>query len=149
MEELLEVSPEALESDAELSVHLKGCSRCRKSLENARLAGSLLSVAGIPEVPSTEAFVTRVMARVREADAQAARPTVWATLEPLASRFTIVAAMVLLALSVFLGEFSPALRQIEMSSISEVTADWPEPPAQPATQDEVLMSLSEAETSGI
>ena len=50
-----------------------------------------------------------------------------------------------LALSVFLVEFAPALRQPDMGSGAEIAVDWPEPPAQPATQDEVLMSLAEAE----
>jgi len=52
--------------------------------------------------------------------------------------------VVLLALCVFLGEFAPALRQPEFmptTTAIEVTGDWPEPPAQPATQDEILMSV--------
>ncbi len=54
----------------------------------------------------------------------------------------MVAAVVLLALCVFLGEFAPALRQPELASATaatEISGDWPEPPAQPATQDEILM----------
>ena len=100
------------------------------------------------EVQPSEAFVTRVMASVRAAEArESAAAAAWRPLEVLASRFALVAAVVLLALSVFLGEFSPALRRSEVATAetaattTEVTGDWPEPPALPATQDEVLMSL--------
>lgn len=144
MEDHLDASPEALESDLELAAHLRRCGRCRESLAAAQLAGTLLSAAEAPE-PS-EAFVTRVMAAIREEQARLATPAaVWRLLEGLASRFAVVAAVALLALSVFLGEFAPALRQPQTGGATEITADWPEPPAQPATQDEVLMSLSETE----
>jgi hypothetical protein len=71
----------------------------------------------------------------------------WRPLEALASRFSLVASVVLLALSVFIGEVSPSLRRADVvptpTSSVEMTSDWPEPPAQPvpATQDEVLLSL--------
>jgi len=146
MEDHLDASPEALESDLELAAHLRRCGRCRESFAAAQLAGTLLSVAEAPEVQPSEAFVTRVMAAIREEQARLATPAAaWRLLEGLASRFALVAAVALLALSVFLGEFAPALRQPEAGGATEITADWPEPPAQPATQDEVLMSLSETE----
>jgi hypothetical protein len=86
------------------------------------------------------------MASIREQEALGSVPAeVWRPVEALASRFALVASVALLALSVFLGEFSPALRQTEAVSTgavaTEIMSDWPEPPAQPATQDEVLMSL--------
>jgi hypothetical protein len=146
MEEYLEASPEIAELDPELRDHLGRCERCRESFEAAEKAGALLALAGRPAWQPSEAFVTRVMATIRDEQARRATPaTGWHLLEPLASRFAVVAAVVLLALSVFLGEFSPALRQLEEGSTIGVTADWPEPPAPPATQDEVLMSLSEME----
>jgi hypothetical protein len=147
MEDCVGAEPQAAESDVELAAHLRECSKCREAFAAAQLSGRLFAGVEEPEVQPTEAFVTRVMASVREAEATLSAPAaVWRPLEALASRFALVAAVVLLALSVFLGEFSPALRQAEVvstgpASTAEVTSDWPEPPAQPATQDEVLMSL--------
>ncbi len=148
MEDRLGSSPVAAESDPELAAHLRECRGCREALAAAELSGRLFAEVETVDVQPSEAFVTRVMASVREAEARLSGPAaVWRPLEALASRFALVAAMVLLALSVFLGEFSPALRQVETVSggaagaTAEVTSDWPEPPAQPATQDEVLMSL--------
>lgn len=145
MEDHLGAAPQAVESDLELTAHLRGCARCREAFAAAQLSGRLFS-AEEPEVQPSEAFVTRVMATIREEQARLLAPaTAWRPLEAMASRFALVAAVVLLALSVFLGEFSPALRQPDMSATTEVTGDWPEPPVQPATQDEVLMSLAEME----
>ena len=153
MEDHVGSAPEAIESDIELAGHLRQCDRCRESFAAAQLSERLFSAVDVPEVQPTEAFVTRVMASIREQEAQmAASSAVWHPLEVLASRFALVAAVVLLALSVFLGEFSPAFRQSETAATptqsevvgapaTEMSSDWPEPPAQPATQDEVLMSL--------
>ena len=144
MEDHLGSAPEAVESDRELAAHRRQCASCRESFAAAQLSGRLFSVAEEPEMRPSEAFVTRVMASVREEQARLLGPAaVWRPLEALASRFALVAAVVLLALSVFLGEFAPALRQPEFAATTEITGDWPEPPAQPATQDEVLMSLVE------
>jgi predicted anti-sigma-YlaC factor YlaD len=142
------------ESDPELAAHLTECSPCREAFAAAELSARLFSEGAMPPVPSDEAFVTRVMATIRQHDAMDAAPAaVWRLLESFASRFALVASIALLALSVFLGEVSPALRQTETvatgvigTAIStEVTGDWPEPPAQPATQDEVLLSLVDAD----
>ena len=143
MEDHLGSAPEAMESDVELAAHLRECGRCRESFASAQLSSRLFS-AEEPEVQPSEAFVTRVMASIREEQGRLLAPVaVWHPLEALASRFAVVAAVVLLALSVFLGEFAPALRQPDFAATTEITGDWPEPPAQPATQDEVLMSLVE------
>jgi hypothetical protein len=151
MEDLVGAPPEAVDSDAELSAHLRQCSRCREGFAAAELSRRLFAspVEELSVQPS-EAFVTRVMASVREQESRLlAAGAIWRPLEALASRFSLVAAVALLALSVFVGEFSPALRRPEVSSTAtatpsraEVTNDWPEPPAVPATQDEVLMSLA-------
>jgi hypothetical protein len=153
MEDYLGAAPGAAESDAELSAHLRQCGRCREAFAAAQLSDRLFAEAGTPEMQPSEALVTRVMASVRAEEARLSAPaTVWHPLEVLASRFALVAAVALLALSVFLGEFAPALRQPQMVSSNgtnttntEITGDWPEPPAQPATQDEVLMSLVDAD----
>jgi predicted anti-sigma-YlaC factor YlaD len=146
MEDYVGVAPQAVESDPELATHLQKCGNCREAFAAAEFSGRLFSAAGESEVRPSEAFVTRVMASIREQEVPGSAPAqVWRPLEALASRFALVASVALLALSVFLGEFSPALRQTEVVSTGaatvEITSDWPEPPAQPATQDEVLMSL--------
>jgi predicted anti-sigma-YlaC factor YlaD len=153
MEDHMGSAPEAIASDIELDAHLRQCGRCRDAFAAAHLSGRLFSSVEAPAVQPTEAFVTRVMASIRQEEAQMTTSSaVWRPLEVLASRFALVAAVVLLALSVFLGEFAPALRQSETAATApqsevvgtpatEISSDWPEPPAQPATQDEVLMSL--------
>jgi predicted anti-sigma-YlaC factor YlaD len=146
MEDHLGVAPEAVESDPELTAHLRECAQCRESFAAAQLSGRLFFSAEEPEVQPSEAFVTRVMAAIHQEQARLLAPAaVWRPLEVLASRFALVAAVVLLALSVFLGEFAPALRQPDVGATTEIAGDWPEPPTPPATQDEVLMSLAEAE----
>lgn len=146
LEDCVGAAPQAAEADPLLAAHLRECSTCRQAFAAAELSGRLFSEAQAPEVRASEAFVTRVMASIREAEAlRLSTAPVWSSLEALASRFALVASLALLALSVFLGEFSPALRQPEavstVTATTEISSDWPEPPAQPATQDEVLMSL--------
>jgi predicted anti-sigma-YlaC factor YlaD len=150
MEDCLGAGPQALESDPELSAHLRTCGNCREALAAAEMSGRLLACVEQPDLQPSEAFVTRVMASVRAAEA-VQQAAVWRPLEVMASRFALVASVALLALSVFLGEFSPALRQpavVVTGSVTngtEITNDWPEPPASPATKDEVLMSLVEVD----
>ena len=146
MEDCLGAAPIAIEPDPELAAHLRGCGKCREAFTAAERSARLFAGVEKPDVQPSEAFVTRVMASIREAEANLSAPAaVWRPLEVLASRFALVSAVVLLALSVFLGEFSAALRQPDVvtstTTGAEVSSDWPEPPAQPATQDEVLMSL--------
>jgi hypothetical protein len=156
MEDCLGAAAVALEPDPELAAHLRACDKCHAAFAAAELSARLFEGIEEPAVQPSDVFVTRVMASVREAEASLSAPAaVWRPLEALASRFALVSAVALLALSVFLGEFSPALRQAEVANTSEVvtstttgvemTSDWPEPPAQPATQDEVLMSLVDAD----
>jgi hypothetical protein len=99
--------------------------------------------ARYPEHAVSGAFVTRVMASIREA-AEAAPSAIWRPLELLASRMALVAAVVLLALSVYLREFAPARGTVALNAPAEVGAVMPEPPAQPADADEVLMSLADS-----
>jgi hypothetical protein len=150
MEDLVGTGPEALESDPALAAHLRECERCRRAMASADSSRRLFVNLGSPAVPASEFFVTRVMASIDEQESLASLPSpLWRPLEVLASRFALVAAVVLLALSVFLGEFSPSLRRVDIGSSGtsspEVVGAWPEPPSQPVTQDEVLMSLVETD----
>jgi hypothetical protein len=125
-----------------LDRHLQGCADCRRALSDALLASKLMRHASYPENASSPAFVARVMASIREAT-QAAPSAIWRPLELLASRMALVAAMVLLLLSLYLREFAPARGAVPVNAQAEIGAGLPEPPDQPADADEVLISLSD------
>jgi hypothetical protein len=151
MEDLVGADAAVAQADAGLAAHLHECEKCRRAMGAAESSTRLFASLATPVVPASEFFVTRVMASIEDQESLASLPSpIWRPLEVLASRFALVAAVVLLALSVFLGEFSPTLRRVDVGSAStsgpEITGTWPEPPAQPVTQDEVLMSLVETDT---
>ena len=131
--------------DPELQAHLSQCERCSMTVEDSRLAGSLLREALEPASEPTQAFLSNVMARIHRKEAQIKSPAAfWAPLEFLASRLSLTAAVVLLALSVYLFEFAPH-RNITIGSIrTELNAsDFPQPPADPVSNEEVLQSVLE------
>ncbi len=131
--------------DSELENHIAGCQDCRAVLEDARLAGTLLREAWEPASEPGQAFLANVMARIRHEETQAkSLAAFWAPLEFLASRVSLTAAVVLLALSVYLVEFAPH-RTVTIGSIrTELSAsDFPQPPSEPVSNDEVLLSLAE------
>jgi hypothetical protein len=129
-------------SNSSLERHLQGCADCRDALNDARIAGKLMRHAAYPVNAASPAFVTRVMASIREAT-QAAPNAIWRPLELLASRMAFAAAVLLLALSVYLREFAPARGAVAVNAPAEIGSALPEPPAQPADADEVLMSLAD------
>jgi hypothetical protein len=141
LEDILLRDPVTVEPGSRLESHLQGCVGCRQALNDGLTASKLMRHARYPEHASSPAFVTRVMASIREA-AQAAPNAIWRPLELLASRMALVAAVVLLALSVYLREFAPA-RTVAVNAPAEIGAGLPEPPGQPADADEVLMSLAD------
>lgn len=142
IEEVLREGEAYVAPNSALDRHLRGCADCRQALSDALLASKLMLHARYPENASSPAFVTRVMASIREAT-QAAPSAIWRPLELLASRMALIAAMALLALSVYLREFAPARGTVAVNSPVEIGAGMPEPPAQPADADEVLISLSD------
>lgn len=144
LEDVLREGEARVAPNSALDRHLQACADCRNALEDALIAGKLMRHARDPENACSPAFVTRVMASIREAT-QPVPNTIWRPLELLASRMALAAALVLLALSVYLREITPA-RTIAVNAAAEVGAILPEPPAQPANADEVLMSL--ADTGG-
>jgi predicted anti-sigma-YlaC factor YlaD len=150
MEDCLMDGAARAEADAELAAHLRQCAGCREAFDAALLASKIVrNACEIPAPPSeapSGAFVTRVMAAIQEEQARlAASGAIWRPIELLASRFALAAAVMLLALSVYLVEFAPPFQMPAASSQTEIGASMPEPPAQPANQDEVLMSLAEPE----
>jgi hypothetical protein len=131
--------------DPELQAHLAQCERCAMTLEDARFASSLLRESMEPSSAPTQAFLANVMARIREEENQVRSPaSFWAPLEFLASRVSMTAAVVLLALSVYLIEFAPH-RNLTLGVIrTELSAsDFPQPPSDPVSNEEVLQSLAE------
>ena len=132
-------------ADLELDEHLTRCEDCRAALEDSRLASSLLRGAWEPASEASQAFVANVMARIHREEERAKSPAAfWAPLEFLASRLSLTAAVVLLALSVYLVEFAPS-RTVTLGSIrTELSAnDFPQPPVDPVSNEEVLQSLAE------
>jgi hypothetical protein len=132
--------------DPEFGDHLVQCAHCREALEDSRLAGNLLRDAWEPAAPASRAFVAGVMSRIREDEARAKAPgAFWAPFELLASRLSLTAAVLLLAISVYLARFAPPRRAVSFTPArTELTAaDLPQPPGDPVSNDEILVSLSE------
>ena len=131
--------------DTELESHIAQCQNCHVALEDSRLAGNLLRAAWEPSSEPSQAFLANVMARIHQEEARAKSPAAfWTPLEFLASRLSLTAAVLLLALSVYLVEFAPR-RNVALGSVhSELNAsDFPQPPADPVSNEEVLQSLAE------
>ena len=131
--------------DCELNEHLSQCANCRTALEESRMAGKWLREAWERAGEPGSAFLAGVMARIREEQMRAQSPAAfWNPLEFLASRLSLTAAMLLLALSVYLAEFTPGRTAPPPSPRSELSAaDFPQPPGDPVSNEEVLQSLAE------
>jgi len=132
-------------ADSELNEHLSRCANCRTALEDSRLAGKWLREAWEPVGDPGSAFLAGVMARIRKEQMRAQSPAAfWNPLEFLASRLSLTAAMLLLALSVYLAELAPRRTATPPSPRSELSAvDFPQPPVEPVSNEEVLQSLAE------
>lgn len=139
-------APAPIEADPGLAEHLKVCNECREAVDDGLLAGDIVRNACPPHEGIRGAFVTRVMAAIRDEDSRrSASNAIWRPIEVLASRFALVTSVLLLAASVYLVEFTPPVSLPETTTQTEVVSLMPEPPAQPANQDEVLISLAEME----
>jgi hypothetical protein len=131
--------------DRELEAHLSRCEHCSTALDDSRLAGELLRGAWEPASEPSRAFLSNVMARIHQEEVRAKSPAAfWAPLEFLASRLSLTAAVLLLALSVYLAEFAPRLSTPLNAIRTELSAsDFPQPPGDPVSNEEVLQSLAE------
>ncbi len=140
LEDYLDGSP-----DFELQQHLGECAECRSAIDDSRLAGSLLRQAWDPADEARPSFLPGVMARIQMEKARVESPAAfWTPLEFLASRLSLTAAMLLLALSVYLVGFSPRRHEQPAATQTELTAsDFPQPPVDPVSNEEVLQSLAE------
>jgi hypothetical protein len=131
--------------DPEVEDHLARCGDCQSAVEDSRLAGDLLRNAWEPASEPSRTFLANVMSRIRREEARAeSRAAFWTPLEFLASRLSLTAAVLLLGLSVYLVEFAPQ-RSVQMGTIrTELSAsDFPQPPGDPVSNEEVLQSLAE------
>jgi hypothetical protein len=131
--------------DSELDGHLTHCADCRTALEDSRLAGNLLRAAWEPASEPSRAFLANVMARIHVEEARVKSPAAfWTPFEFLASRLSLTAAVLLLALSVYLVGFAPQRIALPASIRTELSAsDFPQPPGDPVSNEEVLVSLAE------
>jgi hypothetical protein len=138
-------------ADEDLQNHLRQCGHCREALENSRTGAQLLrdawesgAATDISAIPRS-AFVAGVMARIREEEIRSESPAAfWNPLEFLASRLSLTAAAILFALSVYMVGFAPHRSALAPSSRTELNAaDFPQPPGDPESNEEVLQSLVE------
>jgi predicted anti-sigma-YlaC factor YlaD len=133
-------------SDAVLAEHLRQCADCRAALENSRLAGDLIRQAWNPVSEPRSAFLAGVLAKIREEKVRSESPAAfWNPLEFLASRLSMTAAALLLAISIYIVGFAPGHSPMPpVPSRTELSAsDFPQPPGDPDSNEEVLVSLAE------
>ncbi len=131
--------------DPELDAHLTECEDCHAAVHDSRLAGDLLRAAWEPASEPSHAFLAKVMATIRREEVRASSPAAfWAPLEFLASRLSLTAAMLLLALSAYVVGFAPSRSTPAPAVRTELSAgDFPQPPGDPVSNEEVLQSLAE------
>lgn len=122
----------------EVRAHVEHCAACREEVEAARAAGVLLRTAFPPTVEPSGAFWFRVQAGIRTAVAeQNSGQEFWRTLEFLARRLAWTAALVVALLAGY------AVLTHNMNGVqAEAREIFPEPSQQPASQEEVLLSLA-------
>ena len=131
--------------DFEVEEHLAQCADCHALVENSRLAGDLIRQAWDPASEPRPAFLSGVMAKIQEEKLRAeSTAAFWSPLEFLASRLSLTAALLLLVLSAYLVGFAPG-RSVQPHRIrTELSAsDFPQPPGDPVSNEEVLQSLAE------
>jgi hypothetical protein len=125
-----------------LKEHVSGCTDCRAAAENILAARALLS-----ELPSYAAtagpwFAPRVMAAIAARKAEFSRAAdTWTFFPKLAARLTWASAIALLLASGWLYQkpISTSAKPVATDITGEPVADT----ATPATNDDVLVSLSE------
>jgi hypothetical protein len=132
-------------ADSELRDHLSRCEKCRTALEDARMGKQWLSEAWEPTGEPGSPFLTGVMARIREEQMRAQSPAAfWNPIVFLASRLSLTAAMLLFALSMYMAESARHATALPPSTRTELSAaDFPQPPKDPVSNEEVLQSLVE------
>lgn len=127
--------------------HLNRCTACREAFEMVRLSSRIVRAAREPQADPGPGFSLRVMAAIREEGARrAAGGAFWRPLESLAWRLAVTAALVLAFLLGYglRASFAPARPTPPQVALQpEVRDIFPEPIQQPASRDEVLISMAE------
>jgi predicted anti-sigma-YlaC factor YlaD len=132
-------------ADSELLAHLPQCAACRSALQDSRMAADLVRQVWEPAQEPRPLFLTGVLAKIREEKLRQESPAAfWSPIEFLASRLSLTAAMLLLALSAYMVGYAPHRTPPALSTRTELSAnDFPQPPGDPASNEEVLQSLAE------
>lgn len=134
--ELLASAPTALKE------HVTSCADCRAAAENILAARALLTVLPVYATMAGPWFAPRVMAAIAARKAELSRAAdTWTFLPRLAARLTWASAVALLLASGWLYQkpVSTSAKPVVTDITGEPVADT----ATPATNDEVLVSLSE------
>jgi len=99
----------------------------------------------VPISKPGQEFRGGVWAKIREEQSRAeSTAAFWSPIEFLASRLSLIAAMILLAASVYLVEFEPHRTLPPLVNRTELSAgDFPQPPREPVSNEELLQSLAE------
>jgi hypothetical protein len=137
-----ELSELLASASSDLKAHATVCADCRAAAENILAARALL--AELPSYAATAGpwFAPRVMAAIAARKAELARAAdAWTFLPKLAARLTWASAIALLLASGWLYQkpVSTSAKPVATDITGEPVADT----ATPATNDEVLVSLSE------
>ncbi len=144
LEDLLNGVASSATSD-ELNAHLQDCPACREAFEAATFGRELLREALRPVPEPHSAFATRVIGAIRAEESR--RQQFWRPLEALASRLALTAAAALLLLGAYVYEVAPSAKRGSVATQAEVTDGFPQPAKQPATDDEVLLTLAGSNVS--
>ena len=132
--------------DAEkLSAHLSSCPECRETLEDARIAGRLVSVFEEATDPGA-IFTRRVMAQIDAAERwMREQKSFWRPIEALSWRLAFSAALALALLFTYGLRTTGSVEAPASSAVFVPQADAFAVPisAPPSTGDEVLMAIAE------
>jgi len=132
-------------ADSEVDEHLAHCSVCRAALDDSRIAGDLLREVWVPATEPRQEFRAGVWSKIREEQSRSeSTAAFWGPIELLASRLALTAAVALIAMSAYLFEIAPRRTPRPLAGRTELSDnDFPQPPRDPVSNEEVLQSLAE------
>ena len=131
-------------SGSEIAAHLARCAGCREALRAAQEAQALLRDGLEPTAEPHPALVTRVMAGIREREAERRQEATafWGPIEQLARRLAWVTTLALLVLGAYELGVQSGRSGPEMISTNELREIFPDPNRLPMDQDEVVERLA-------
>ena len=142
LEELLEGRLKA-ERAAEIKRHVAGCAACREALAEAEVCARLLRGGLERAVSGGDRIWTGVAGRIRMEEARLQKAgEFWNPLEALALRLAWSAGLAVALLATYAATFEAPRRARGGSRTAEICEICTDPVQEPATQDEVLLSLS-------